>query len=67
MGRAVLKVSVGFVAGSLILLAVSLYLANIYLKDQQRLAEAGDLPRAMEKVEWAARLDPFSPAPPSSR
>jgi tetratricopeptide (TPR) repeat protein len=66
LGRAVFKISVGFVAGALILLAVSLYLSNLYLKDQQRLAETGDLSRAMEKVEWASRLDPFSPAPPSS-
>lgn len=66
MGRAVFRISVGFVAGALILLAVSLYLSNLYLKDQQRLAETGDLSRAMEKVEWASRLDPFSPAPPSS-
>ena len=67
MGRAVFKISVGFVAGALILLAISLYLSNLYLKDQQRLAETGDLSRAMEKVEWASRLDPFSSAPPSSK
>jgi tetratricopeptide (TPR) repeat protein len=67
MGRAVFKISVGFVAGALILLAISLYLSNLYLKDQQRLAETGNLFRAMEKVEWASRLDPFSPAPPSSK
>src|SRR5215213_6538885 len=67
MGRAVFKISVGFVAGALILLAISLYLSNLYLKDQQRLAETGGLSRAMEKVEWASRLDPFSPAPPSSK
>src|SRR5215218_443682 len=67
MGRVVFKISVGFVAGALILLAISLYLSNLYLKDQQRLAETGDLSRAMEKVEWASRLDPFSSAPPSSK
>jgi tetratricopeptide (TPR) repeat protein len=66
LGRAVFKISVGFVAGALILLAVSLYLSNLYLKDQQRLAESGNLPRAMDKIDWASRLDPFSPAPPSS-
>jgi tetratricopeptide (TPR) repeat protein len=66
LGRAVFKISVGFVAGALILLAVSLYLSNLYLKDQQRLAETGDISSAMEKVEWASRLNPFSPAPPSS-
>jgi tetratricopeptide (TPR) repeat protein len=66
LGRAVFKISVGFVAGALILLAVSLYLSNLYLKDQQRLAETGDISSAMEKVEWASRLNPFSPAPTSS-
>jgi tetratricopeptide (TPR) repeat protein len=30
------------------------------------LAETGSLSRAMNKVDWASRLDPFSPAPPSS-
>lgn len=66
MGRAVFKISVGFVAGALILLAVSLYLSNSFLKQQQRLAESGDLQGAANKVEWAARLDPFSSAPLSS-
>lgn len=66
MGRAVFKISVGFVVGALILLAVSLYLSNLYLKDQQRLAETGNLQDAMSKAAWAARLDPFSPAPLSS-
>jgi len=66
LGRVVFKISVGFVAGALILLAVSLYLSNLYLKQHLRLAEAGDLQGAMNKVEWAARLDPFSPAPKSS-
>jgi tetratricopeptide (TPR) repeat protein len=66
LGRVVAKISVGFAAGALILLAVSLYLSNRFLEDQLRLAETGDLRGATNKVEWAARLDPFSPAPLSS-
>ncbi|HEY6751910.1 MAG TPA: tetratricopeptide repeat protein [Rubrobacteraceae bacterium] len=30
------------------------------------MAEAGNLSSAMNKVDWASRLDPFSPVPPSS-
>jgi len=63
---AVFRISVGFAAGALILLAVSLYLSNRFLEDQQWLAETGDLQGATDKVEWAARLDPFSPAPLSA-
>ena len=66
LARVVFKISVGFAAGALILLAVSLYLSNRFLEDQLRLAEIGDLRGATNKVEWAARLDPFSPAPLSS-
>jgi tetratricopeptide (TPR) repeat protein len=67
LGRVVFKISVGFVTGALILLAVSLYLSNQFLRDHLRLAETGDLQGAMNKVEWAARLDPFSPSSQSSR
>jgi len=63
---AVFRISVGFAAGALILLAVSLYLSNRFLEDQQWLAETGDLQGARGKVEWAARLDPLSPAPLSA-
>ena len=66
LGRVVFKISVGFVTGALILLAGSLYLSNQFIKDHLRLAEAGDLQGAMNKVEWAARLDPFSSVPYSS-
>ena len=66
LGRVVFKISVGFVTGALILLAVSLYLSSAYLKEQQRLAEAGDLQGAMNKLEWAAWLDPFSSVPLAS-
>lgn len=63
MGRAIFKISVGFATGALILLATSLYLSSSFLKQEQRLAESGDLEGAMDKAEWAARLDPFSPVP----
>ncbi len=66
MGKIVFKMSVGFVTGALILLAVSLYLSNRYLTEQLRLAETGDLRGARAEVEKAALLDPFSPEPVSS-
>jgi tetratricopeptide (TPR) repeat protein len=67
LGRAVFKISVGFATGALILLAVSLYLSSSFLKQQQRLAESGNLQGAVQKAVWAARLDPFNPAPSSSQ
>lgn len=66
LGRVIFKISVGFAVGALILLAVSLYLSNRFLEDQLRLAETGDLRGAANKIQWAARLDPFSPTPLSS-
>lgn len=58
--------SVGFVTGALILLAVALYLSSHYLTEQLRLAETGDLRGARAEVERAALLDPFSPEPVSA-
>jgi tetratricopeptide (TPR) repeat protein len=66
LGRIVFKVSVGFVTSALILLAVSLYMSNLYLKEHLRLAEIGNFERAGDRVELAARLDPFSPDPLSA-
>ena len=66
MGSVVFKISVGFVTGALILLAVSLYLSNQFHEDHLRLAETGDPQGAMNKLEWAARLNPFSSEPYSS-
>lgn len=63
MGRIVFKISVGFVTGALILLAISLYLSNHYLREQQRLAETGNLQDARRDADLAAWLDPFSPDP----
>ena len=66
MGKVTFKISVSFVTAALIALALSLYLSNYYLREQARLAETGDLKGARVQVERAARLDPFSPAPPAS-
>jgi tetratricopeptide (TPR) repeat protein len=66
LGSVIFKISVGFVTGALILLAVSLYLSNRFQEDHLRLAESGNLQGAMDRLEWAARLTPFSPEPQSS-
>jgi tetratricopeptide (TPR) repeat protein len=66
LGRIIFKISVGFVTGALILLAISLYLSNHYLQEQQRLAETGNLQGAGVDTERAARLDPFSSDPPAA-
>jgi tetratricopeptide (TPR) repeat protein len=67
LGRVIFKISVGFVTSALILLAVSLYLSNSYLQEQQRLAQTGHLESALDTVEWAAWLDPFSSVPLASK
>ncbi len=59
----VIKVSVGFATGALILLAISLYLSSYYLEQQLRSVETGDLQDAQREVELASSLDPFSSAP----
>jgi pentatricopeptide repeat protein len=59
----IFRVSAGFLVGALILLALSLYLSDYYLEEQQRLSTAGDMRGAMEQVRTAERLDPFSPDP----
>jgi len=59
----VIKVSVGFVTGALILLAISLYLSSYYLKQQLRSVETENLQDAQGEVDLASRLDPFSPTP----
>jgi tetratricopeptide (TPR) repeat protein len=66
LARVAFKISVGLVTGALILIAISLYMSNYYLKEQVRLAQAGDLRGARIEAERAARLDPFNPAPPTS-
>ena len=59
----IFRISAGFLVGALILLALSLYLSNYYLGEQQRLATAEDMEGAMQQVQVAERLDPFSPDP----
>lgn len=44
-------------------MAISLYLSAYYLNEQQRLAAAEDEEGALEQVQLAERLDPFSPEP----
>jgi tetratricopeptide (TPR) repeat protein len=66
LSRVLFRISVGFVTGALVLLAVSLYMSNYYLGEQLRLMSVGDTPGARSAVELAARLDPFSPAPLTS-
>lgn len=63
MSGLVFRISAGFLVFALILLALSLYLSDYYLGEQQRLATAEDLPGALEQSRVAARLDPFSPEP----
>ncbi len=63
MSSLIFRISAGFLVGALILLALSLYLSDYYLDEQQRLAAAEDLTLAMDRVQVAERLDPFSPAP----
>ncbi len=66
MVSVIFKISVGFVTGALVLLAISLYLSSQHLREQLRLAETGDLKGARVEAEWAARLDPFSSIPPAA-
>ena len=63
MSSVIFRISAGFLVGALILLALSLYLSGYYLGEQQRLATAEDMEGAMEQVQIAERLDPFSPEP----
>ncbi len=61
---AIFRVSLGFLVGALMLLAVSLYLSVYYLEERQpRLAAAGDTAGALEAAQTAARFDPFDPEP----
>ena len=59
MSRAIFRLSAGFLAGVLALLATALYLSDYYAGEQQRLAAAGDDAGAMEASRMAVRLDPF--------
>ena len=63
MSGVIFKISAGFLAGALALLATALYLSEHYLSEETRLAAAGDLHGALEASRTAARLNPFSPLP----
>ena len=55
----VFKISAGFLVGALVLLATALTLSEYYLKEERRLAAAGDVSGAIEASRMAVRLDPF--------
>ncbi|MGF1470168.1 MAG: tetratricopeptide repeat protein [Rubrobacteraceae bacterium] len=57
------RISAGFLVVVLVLLALSLYMAERNLDEQQRLVAGGDFEGAIEKVQLAARLAPFSSEP----
>jgi tetratricopeptide (TPR) repeat protein len=63
LSSVVFKISAGFLAGALALLATALYLSEHYLSEETRLAAAGDLRGALGASRTAARLNPFSPIP----
>ena len=63
MSQVFLRFSIGFVAAVLAVVALSLYLSTRQLEEQERLASTGDLEGAMQSVELAQRLDPFSAEP----
>lgn len=63
LSRVSFKISVGFLLLALILLAGALSLSYYYLDAQGRLTAAGNLKGAMNSVQKAARLDPFSSDP----
>jgi tetratricopeptide (TPR) repeat protein len=58
-----LRLSGGIFVFALLAIVVSLYVSTLYLDEQQRLADSGDIEGAMQSVEMAARLDPFSAQP----
>lgn len=63
MNEKLLRLSGGIFVFALLAISVSLYVSTLYLDERQRLAESGDIEGAMQSVEMAARLDPFSVQP----
>src|SRR5918998_3347283 len=59
MSLTIFRLSAGFLAGVLALLATVLYLSDYFTGEQQRLAAAGDEAGAMKASRMAVRLDPF--------
>jgi tetratricopeptide (TPR) repeat protein len=63
LNSVIFRIAVGFLLGVLILLAGSLSFSSYYLKQQQKLAAAGDVGAALDAAQLSARLDPFNSAP----
>jgi tetratricopeptide (TPR) repeat protein len=63
MSGAVFRVAVGFITVAIMLLGMGIYLSDRYSTEQQQLAAAGNTEAALERLELAARLNPFSPNP----
>lgn len=63
MNEKLLRLSGGIFVFALLAIAVSLYVSTLYLDERQRLAASGDIEGAVQSVEMAARLDPFSVEP----
>ena len=59
MSGVVFKISAAFLIGALVLVAMALSLSEYYLKEERRLAAAGDVAGAIEASRMAVRLDPF--------
>jgi tetratricopeptide (TPR) repeat protein len=59
LSRVVFRISAGFLAGALVLLATALCLSEYYLDEGRRLSAAGDVQGAIDASRTAARLDPF--------
>jgi tetratricopeptide (TPR) repeat protein len=55
----VFKISAGFLVGAFVLVAAALTLSEHYLKEERRLAAAGDVAGAIDASQMAVRLDPF--------
>ncbi|TCJ20309.1 tetratricopeptide repeat protein [Rubrobacter taiwanensis] len=60
---AIFRIAVGFVTAAVMLLGGGIYFSDRYTAEQQRLAAAGDTEAALEHLELAARLNPFSARP----
>lgn len=58
-----LRISGAVFVFALFAIAVSLYLSMLYLDESRRLVASGDAEGAMQSVEMASRLDPFSAQP----
>lgn len=60
MSAAVIRLSMAFLTAVLLVLAGALLLSNYYLDEHYRLVVTGDDDGALQNVERASKLDPFS-------